>query len=149
MERRHLLKLLASSTVFLTGIIKPFAVLAKWNQKAFDATNYDDAIKHYFPDTAFQDTDKITIGVNAEIENGAVVPIKIKTDFKNLESITIFVEKNPTALIANFNLYPGCLGNVSTRIKMEKPSDVIVIVKSGDKYYRTKKFVVVHEGGCG
>lgn len=149
MERRHLLKLLASSTVFLTGIIKPFAVLAKWNQKAFDATNYDDAIKHYFPDTAFQDTDKITIGVNSEIENGAVVPIKIKTDLKNLESITIFVEKNPTALIANFDLYPGCLGNVSTRIKMEKPSDIIVIVKSGDKYYRTKKFVVVHEGGCG
>lgn len=149
MERRHLLKLLVSSTVFLTGIIKPLAALAKWDQKAFDATNYDDAIKHYFPDTAFQDTDKITIGVNAEIENGAVVPIKIKTDFKNLESITIFVEKNPTALIANFNLYPGCLGNVSTRIKMEKPSDVIVIVKSGDKYYRTKKFVVVHEGGCG
>ena len=63
MKRRNLLKLLASGTVFLTGIIKPLAALAKWNQEAFDATNYDDAIKHYFPDTNFEDTDKITIGV--------------------------------------------------------------------------------------
>jgi sulfur-oxidizing protein SoxY len=149
MERRNLLKLFASSAVFLTGLIKPLVALAKWNQAAFDATNYDDAIEHYFPGASFEDTDKITIGVHSEIENGAVVPIKVKTELKKLESITILVEKNPTALIANFDLYPGCLGNVSTRIKMEVPSDIIVIVKSDGKYYKTKKFVVVHEGGCG
>lgn len=149
MLRRDLLKYLATGTVFITGLIKPFAALAKWNQEAFDATDFDSAINHYFPDASFEDSDKILIGVHSEVENGAVVPIKIKTELKQLESITIFVEKNPTPLIANFDLYPGCLGNVSTRIKMEVPSDVIVIVKADGKYYRAKKYVVVHEGGCG
>ena len=149
MLRRDLLKLFSTGSIFLTGLTKPFAVLAKWNQDAFDATDYTSAINHYFPDASFEDTDKITIGVHNEVENGAVVPIKIKTELNKPESISIFVEKNPTPLIANFDLYPGCLGNVSTRIKMEKPSDIIVIVKSDGRYYRTKKFVVVHEGGCG
>ena len=149
MRRRDLLKFFAAGSVFLTGLIKPLTSLAKWNQDAFDATDYTSAIDHYFPDISFEDTDKITIGVHDEVENGAVVPIKIKTELNKPESISIFVEKNPTPLIANFDLYPGCLGNVSTRIKMEKPSDIIVIVKSDSRYYRTKKFVVVHEGGCG
>lgn len=149
MRRRNVLKLFAVGSVILTGIMKPFVALAKWNQEAFDATDYNDAINHYFPEATYEDTDKITIGVHSEVENGAVVPIKVRTTLSNPESITIFVEKNPTPLIANFNLYPGCLGNISTRIKMEVPSDVIVIVKSNDKYYRAKKYVLVHEGGCG
>lgn len=149
MRRRDLVKILATGSVFFTGLMKPFIALAKWNQAAFDATDFDSALNQYFPDQIVKDTDKITIDVHSEIENGAVVPIKIKTKLNKPESITIFVEKNPTPLIANFNLYPGCLGNVSTRIKMENPSDIIVIVKSEGRYYRTKKFVVVHEGGCG
>ena len=149
MRRRKILKLLAASSVLFSGLVKPIVALAKWNQEAFDATDYSEAINHYFPGASYEDTDKITIGIHSEVENGAVVPIKVKTTLPNLESITIFVEKNPTPLIANFNLYPGCLGNVSTRIKMEVPSDVIIIVKSDSKYYRAKKYVVVHEGGCG
>ena len=149
MQRREILKLLAAGSALLTGIMKPLVALAKWNQEAFDATNFNDAINRYFPNATYEDTDKTIIGIHSEVENGAVVPIKIKTELSNVESITIFVEKNPTPLIANFDLSPACLGNVSTRIKMEIPSDVIVIVKADGKYYRTKKFVVVHEGGCG
>ena len=149
MLRRDLLKLFAVGSALLSGLIKPLTALAKWNQAAFDATDFDSAINHYFPDQRFEDTDKIFIGVHDEVENGAVVPVKVKTDLDKPESITIFVEKNPTPLIANFDLYSGCLGNVSTRIKMENPSDIIVIVKSEGKFYRTKKHVVVHEGGCG
>ena len=149
MLRRELLKYLASGSLILSGLLKPLSALAKWNQAAFDATDYNTAINRYFPEQPFEETDLITISVNPVIENGAVVPVKIKTDIANAESITILVEKNPTPLIANFDLFPACLGFVSTRIKMEQPSNIIVVVKSGDKLFTTKTFVEVHEGGCG
>ncbi len=150
MLRRDTLKYLASgSLILLSGILKPVSALAKWNQEAFDATNLNDAINSYFPEQQIEETDQIKIGVHPVIENGAVVPIKINTDLTKLESITIFVDKNPTALIANFDLSPGCLGFVSTRIKMEQPSDIIVVVKSNGKLFSTKTFVEVQEGGCG
>jgi sulfur-oxidizing protein SoxY len=149
MLRRDILKYLATGSFILTGLLKPFSALAKWNQVAFDATDFNTAINSYFQEQQIRETDQIKISVHPIIENGAVVPIKIKTDLPKPESITIFVDKNPTPLIANFDLFPGCLGFVSTRIKMEQPSDIIVIVKTGGELYMTKTFVEVHEGGCG
>jgi sulfur-oxidizing protein SoxY len=149
MLRRDLLKGFISGSFFLSGLVKPFSVFAKWNQEAFDATDFKTAINSYFPNHEIEKTDKISIGVHPVIENGAVVPVKIKTEISNVESITIFVVKNPTPLIANFDLFPGCLATVSTRIKMENPSNIIVIVKADNRLYSTKTFVEVHEGGCG
>jgi len=149
MLRRELLQYLASGSALLFGLFKPLSALAKWNQEAFDATDYNHAINSYFPGQQFEETDQIKIGVHPEVENGAVVPVKINTELPSLESITIFVDKNPTPLIANFDLSPGCVGFVSTRIKMEVPSDIIVIVKSKGTFFSTKTFVEVHEGGCG
>ncbi len=149
MLRRDTLKYLASGSLILSGLLKPLSVLAKWNQPAFDATDFNTAINNYFPNQQIQESDQITISVHPVVENGAVVPVKIKTDLAKPESITIFVDKNPTPLIANFDLFPGCLGFVSTRIKMEQPSNIIIIVKADSKFYKTKTFVEVQEGGCG
>ncbi len=140
---------MSGSLILLSGLIKPITALAKWNQVAFDATDYDQAINSFFPEQEIQQTDQIKISVHPVIENGAVVPVKIKTDLANPESITIFVDKNPTPLIANFDLSPRCMGFVSTRIKMEYTSNIIVVVKSTGKLFMTKTFVEVHEGGCG
>lgn len=149
MLRRDILKYISASSLLLSGLLKPVFVLAKWNQVAFDATDYDSAINSYFPEQEIQETNKITIKVNPVIESGAVVPLKIKTALPKAESITIFVDKNPTPLIANFDLFPGCLGFVSTRIKMEHPSNIIVVVKTNEGLFMTNTFVEVHEGGCG
>ncbi len=148
MLRRDILKCLLSGSFILSGLLKPIIALARWNQTAFDATDFNNAINSYFPDQHFSETDKIKISVHPVIENGAVVPVKINTDLLKPESITIFVDKNPTPLIANFDLFPGCLGFISTRIKMEQPSNIIVVVKANGKFFTTKTFVEVHEGGC-
>ncbi|HIF50607.1 MAG TPA: thiosulfate oxidation carrier protein SoxY [Thiotrichaceae bacterium] len=150
MLRRDSLKFISSATLVLfSGLLKPVSALAKWNQVAFDDTDYDTAINSYFPDQQMQVSNKIAIKVHPIIENGAVVPVEIKTDLAEPESITIFVDKNPTPLIANFDLFAGSIGFVSTRIKMEQPSNIIVVVKSEGKFYTTKTFVEVQEGGCG
>jgi sulfur-oxidizing protein SoxY len=150
MLRRDTLKYLASgSLILLSGLLKPVSVLATWHKAAFAATNFDDAISSYFPGQQIQETDQITISVHPVVENGAVVPVKIKTNLAKPESITIFVDKNPNPLIANFDLFPGCIGFISTRIKVDQPSNIIVVVKSEDKIFTTKKFIEVQEGGCG
>jgi sulfur-oxidizing protein SoxY len=150
MLRRDTLKYLASgSLVLFSGLLRPITALAKWNQAAFTAVDFQTAIDAYFPGQQILETDQITIGVHPVIENGAVVPLKIKTDLPKPESITIFVDKNPNPLIANFDLFPGCIGFISTRIKVQEPSNIIAVVKADGKIFSKKTFIEVHEGGCG
>ena len=150
MLRRDTLKYLASgSIVLVSGILKPLTALAKWNDAAFSAVDFDEAIAAYFPGKEIKESEQISIGVHAVVENGAVVPIKVKTDLPNIESITIFVDKNPNPLIANFDLFPGGVGFISTRIKIQQASNIIVTVKSDGEIFSTSTFIEVHEGGCG
>ncbi|MAS81632.1 MAG: thiosulfate oxidation carrier protein SoxY [Legionellales bacterium] len=150
MLRRDTLRYLATGSMTLIfGILKPISVLAKWNKAAFSSVDLDEAIAAYFPDQVIKKSEQINIGVHSVVENGAVVPVKVKTDLPKIESITIFVEKNPNPLIASFNLSNGCVGFISTRIKMQNSSDIIAVVKSDGLLFNSRKFVEVHEGGCG
>ena len=150
MLRRDTLKYLASgSIVLISGLLNPLTALAKWNKAAFSAVDFDEAINTYFPGKQIKESKQITIGVHAIVENGAVVPVKVKTDLPNIESITIFVDKNPNPLIANFDLSPACVGFISTRIKIQQPSNIIVAVKSNGEIFSASTFIEVHEGGCG
>ena len=51
-------------------------------------------------------------------------------------------------MVASFNLN-GSQAYISTRIKMGKTGNVLVVVKSGGKLYANKKEVKVTIGGCG
>ena len=64
-------------------------------------------------------------------------------------AIAIIAEKNGTPLAANFELAANAKGDVATRIKMGKTSDVIAVVKAGGKMYSARKNVKVTIGGCG
>mgnify|MGYP001199208062 FL=1 len=150
MLRRKFLKILTSSiATFATGFLMPIKALAEWNQAAFSAKNFNTAINAYFPDKNVHESDKIEIGVYDEVENGAVVPVKVETSLKNVKTITIFADKNPNPLIANFNLLQNCVPFISTRIKISEPSNIVVVINSNNKIYMTKKFIIVHENGCG
>ena len=150
MLRRKFLKILTSGfAVFATGLLTPIKVLAEWNQAAFSAKDFDTAINAYFPNQQIHESDQINIEVYDEIENGAVVPVKVKTNLKNVKTITIFADKNPNPLIANFNLLQNCVPFVSTRIKISEPSNIVVVINSDNKIYMTKKFIIVYEDGCG
>ena len=82
-------------------------------------------------------------------KNGAIVPINIKTNLKNVESIMLFVENNPQPLSSGYNLTPKSVPSIGTRIKMGKTSKVIAAVKSNGKIYSAQKEVKVTIGGCG
>lgn len=95
------------------------------------------------------ESEQIKLEVPDLAEDGSIVPISIGTEMSNVESIWVFVEKNPTPLAARFDLDKSLEPFVSLRIKMNESCDVIAMVKSGNDYYSAKKFVRVVLGGCG
>jgi sulfur-oxidizing protein SoxY len=146
MKRRDFINLTVLGLPFLIWPLSALAVV--WNRAAFEANKLADAqnglqISDEIP------SDKITIIAPARAENGAIVQVEINSSIANTEAIAIFVEKNPTALIANFMLADNTQGKLVTRIKMAETSDIKVVVKAAGRYYTASKQVQVMENGCG
>ena len=130
------------------GLLTPSAVLASWPETAFTAKSSEDAINALFGATATQ-SDKVIVDVNDVAENGAIVPVTIKTSLENVENMSILINENTSPMTASFNLQPEFGDSVSIRVKVAKPSDIIGVVKAGGKLYSNKKHVKVTQGGCG
>ena len=111
---------------FLKGSIALMAVAALprmlwaavWPEKIFNETTMKSALVALFGTDVMTASDKISLKVPEIAENGAVVPVSIKTSLPNVESISIVVEKNPRPMVANFEILPGTLPDISSRIKM-------------------------------
>lgn len=153
MKRRVFLKgTIASSAVAVAvgaGILSPRQVLAAWPKSAFEAKSVNDALKGIFGSDLAPASGDIQVDAPDIAENGAVVPVTVKTSMSNVESISIISEKNQTPLVANFNMSSKASGFVSTRIKMGESSNVIAVVKANGKLYSARKEVKVTIGGCG
>lgn len=122
---------------------------AAWPEKAFSSTAASEAMIDLLGTDQPTPSEQINLKAPEIAENGAVVPIKIKTTLENVESISIFVEKNPRPLAATIEILPGTLPEFSSRIKMRETSVVIVVVKTDSGIYRTSKEIKVTIGGCG
>ena len=122
---------------------------AAWPEKAFEAPAVSGALLDLFGTDQTVPSDKISLKAPEIAENGAVVPLKIKTTLDNVESISIIVEKNPRPLTATIEILPGTLPEFSCRIKMRETSDVMIAVKTDTGVYTTAKEIKVTIGGCG
>ena len=136
--------------IFALGAIAalPRLLLAARPDSVFQETDADKVIADLFGQ-APTDSDQVMMKIPDIAENGAVVPVTIKTDLENVESISIVVVNNPTPLAASFIMSPRSLPTVSVRIKMGESSQVVALVKAGGAVYSTTKEVKVTIGGCG
>mgnify|MGYP000665671385 CR=1 FL=1 len=148
-DRRQILKAAGGlGLVALGTTIAPSMAFAAWNKAAFEAKTLSDAYSALGAGSPSNSSD-VQIVASDIAENGAVVPIQAVSKLANTEQISILVEKNPSALVALFNLTPDVLPEVTTRIKMGQTSNVTVLVKAGGKYYSATKEIKVTLGGCG
>ncbi|MGB5495746.1 MAG: thiosulfate oxidation carrier protein SoxY [Sedimenticolaceae bacterium] len=131
------------------GLLAPRAVIAAWNEKAFQAKSVDEALAAAMGEASNTASDTIKIKAPDIAENGAVVPVSVASDMPGVESIGLFAEGKASPVVATFALGAGAIADVSTRIKMGKTSDVIAVVKAGGKLYSARKSVKVTIGGCG
>jgi len=143
-KRRAFLGLGVASTLLMP--IR--AIAAVWNAAAFNAVD-SNAAADGLSISNEEPSDAIDIKAPSRAENGAIVQVAVHSHIPGSEAIAIFVEQNPTALIANTMFNHGAQANMVTRIKMAETSDIKVIVKVGGRYFTASKKVRVLENGCG
>lgn len=154
-KRRLLLKAgLTTGLMGITaaiGLLTPLRAFAVWPAAAFDAKYVSEVIDNLFGDVeVYENAPGIELDVIDWAENGAVVPITVTSSLEGVESIVILVDKNPVSpLVARFDLAPNTQAFIKTNIKMAETSNVIALVKSGDKFYSASKKVKVTINGCG
>ncbi len=149
-NRRETLKqsALVAALLASTGLFPQFAHAA-FNKAAFEAKNLTDALK-VLGAGAPTENKSVTITGPDIAENGAVVPFAVATSLPGVKQMLILVEKNPTALVAIFNVTDSIEANFSTRAKMGQSSDVYAVaIMSDGKAFYAKKEVKVTLGGCG
>ena len=145
--RRVVLK---SSLALLTLASLPRLLMAAaWPQKTFSSSEASEALTTLLGTEITTPSDKIDLKVPEIAENGAVVPVTINTSLEDVESISIVVKKNPRPMAATFEIPPGTLPKVATRIKMGETSDVMAVIKTSNGIYSASKEVKVTIGGCG
>ena len=153
MERRNALKAGGGFGLFALfgafGLLKSGVAFAAWNKPAFSAKTMDDALGAMGAATTEINATLIQLTVPEIAENGAIVPVTVSSTLPKVEQISIFVDKNPNVMAANFVFPEGTESMVTTRVKMGQTANVVALVKADGKFYRTAKEVKVTAGGCG
>lgn len=130
-----------------TGLFPQYAFA--YNKAAFEAKNIADALKALGASAPVESKD-VTISGPDIAENGAVVPLTTGTTLAGVKQLLILVEKNPSALVALFNVTDSVEPMFATRTKMGQSSDVYAVAVMNDgKAFFAKKEVKVTLGGCG
>ncbi|HSV35113.1 MAG TPA: thiosulfate oxidation carrier protein SoxY [Ramlibacter sp.] len=130
-----------------TGLFPRYALA--WNATAFEAKSVADVLKA-FGASAPAESKEVTLTGPDIAENGAVVPLAIATTLANVKHMLVLVEKNPSTLVAKFDVTPSVEPNFATRAKMGQSSDVYAVAITNDgKALYAKKEVKVTLGGCG
>ena len=147
--RRETLKQSAVVAGLLASAGFPQFAQAAVNKAAFDAKTVQDAARAAGAKSLAESKDVTIIGPDIA-ENGAVVPLGASTTLSGVKQLLIMVEKNPSALVALFNVTDTVDANFSTRAKMGQSSDVYAVALMNDgRALWAKKEVKVTLGGCG
>jgi sulfur-oxidizing protein SoxY len=146
-QRRNLLKYSAVFGLMASAGLISEAQAQEWNKAAFEGKSLDDVFKALNAGKPNSST-AVTLVAPDIAENGAVVPVGISSTLK-AEQMAILVEKNPSALAAQFYIPAGTDAFVTTRVKMGQTSNVYAVVKAEGKWFMSMKEVKVTLGGCG
>ncbi|MCP4596111.1 thiosulfate oxidation carrier protein SoxY [Neptuniibacter sp.] len=149
MNRRSVVKAIAAGGALVgASVLMPRIAMAAWSTKAFDAEDQATAMKELLGGMP-EESAEVTMKAPDIAENGAVVPVTVRSSMAGVESMSIFVENNPNPLVAEFMIPAGTAADVSTRLRMGKTSKVTAVVKANGKLYSASKEVKVTIGGCG
>jgi sulfur-oxidizing protein SoxY len=149
MNRRSVIKAIATGGALVgASVLMPRLAMAAWTEKAFKAEDQATAMNELLGGTP-EDSAEVTLKAPDIAENGAVVPVTVRSSMAGVESMSIFVENNPTPLVCEFIIPAGTDADVSTRLRMGKTSKVTAVVKANGKLYSASKEVKVTIGGCG
>ncbi len=147
MQRRHFFQgVIAFSSVFIASLIRFRVGNAVENRISPELTKQ---FQQAYADQIITDSPEILVNLPTNAENGAVVPITIQSQLDNIDRVYIWAEKNPTPLVAEFELAKDVAVHITARIKLAESSHVIVIARQDQQLLRNLQWVKVMQGGCG
>ena len=98
---------------------------------------------------------KVNLSIAKLIDNGNTVPVEVFVDSPMtsgdfVKKIALFSEKNPTSLMAQFDLSPAnAVARISTRVRLASSQTVEAIAQFGDgSYWSAQVDVVVTLSVC-
>ena len=148
-ERRVFLH---SAIALISSLLIPNKVFSRWDSNAYNKVDITDSIFSIGvtnPGDLRAASDAIDISVPKIAENGAIVPITVRSKILDTERIFVFAEKNPQPLVSDYIITKGVEPFVASRIKMSETAFVHVIVLAKGTFYRAARQVKVTIGGCG
>jgi len=136
------------ATLLGTAGFVPFQAMA-YEKAAFEAKSIAAALKALGASAPVASAD-VTITGPEIADSGASVMLAFGTTLPNVNRLLVLVEKNPSALVASFQVSPAVDSQFSLRIKMSQSSDVYAVALTQDgKAYFAKRDIKVTLGGCG
>ena len=149
-SRRQMLERSAAVAALLGGAgLLPQSAHAAWAAAAFDAKSMGDALKALGAAAPTPSKDVSLTGPDIA-ENGAVVPVACACALPGVKRMALFVEKNPNALAALFDVSDAIDANFNVRVKMGQSSNVTAVALMADgKVLFAQKEIKVTLGGCG
>ena len=145
MKRRTLLK--AGLGAGIGGILLPGAALAQYPTKAFLAKEAPEALREVFGTADIGESDQIEIEAPHIAVDANLVPVRIRSGYDKTESISLVVAGNESPFTAYFKLYES-QNFVSTRIRMNDTSELLVVVKANGVLHTSRRAVRVGRNEC-
>ena len=98
LNRRTVVKAIATGGALIgASVLTPRLAMAAWNLAAFGSEKQLDAMHALLGDKPTA-SDEINLKVPRVVENGAIVPVTVRTDLDNVDTISLFVEGNSPPL---------------------------------------------------
>jgi len=119
-----------------------------WPAEGFKQKNEADVLKALYGKAATE-SDKVVVDAPEIAENGAVVPIGVKSSLPKVTAMAVMVLNNPFPLASAYKIPDGTEAMFASRLKMAKTTKVVAVVESDGKLYTASKEVKVTVGGCG
>ena len=102
LRRTFISRVFTLGAIAVAGVLRPLSALAAdWNKVAFDAKTLPEALKGAGVQNAIESKD-IVIKAPDIAENSAVVPVEVNCKIPGAQTISLFADKNPQPLIAQF-----------------------------------------------
>ncbi|WNB77705.1 thiosulfate oxidation carrier protein SoxY [Methylomonas koyamae] len=102
-----------------------------------------------FGDQAVSESELIQLILPEIAEDGAVVPVTISSELDGIERLYLLADKNPTPLVAEFELTPLLALHLTARIKLAESCRVTLVARREGQLLRCSRWVNVMRGGCG
>lgn len=94
-------------------------------------------------------SDAVYLNAPSIAVDGTSVFIEVASSLPNVDALMVFIDRNPQPLAAAFYLAPEVIPELQMRVKLMQTSQVLVVVQSAGKFYKTVKGIKVTVGGCG